>query len=154
MSDELRDIFAEWRAISEAEGGGKYAFSYAAILLQVLSDPSHPRRDDAQLHKDALELARWMDELLGAWEDGQIRHIDEGLDLQRPPRWNQAASQRRASYRVRAAHLVRQALRNGSKTPNVFREVYESGQLPENVSASQIEKWYYECKKELPEQYG
>jgi hypothetical protein len=150
MADKSgRDILAEWR-----EFGEKYPLDYAAILLRVLSNPTHPQRDNRDIADDARELARWLREIVPAWEEGQILHLEEALALARPPRWKRTAAQRRAQYRVRAAHLVRAAISKGAKTPDVFREVYESGALPDTVSASQIEKWYYECKRVLPEAYA
>jgi hypothetical protein len=119
----------------------------AAVMIRVLLDRCDPSRKPTWIEFAAHNLACALTDLKRHWAAGAIATVDEGLGLKRPAKWHRAATQRRARYRWLAAYEVGWRLKRGAKTPQVFHDIYESAVFPVDVSASQIEKWYYEIKK-------
>lgn len=115
--------------------------------LYVRADPS---REQQFLFQTVTALQAALENSFDSWRSGYYLHLEEAFGLKRPKGWHRAAVLKKAKHADEAVNLVRKALFEGAKTPGVFQDVFESGKLPENISASQIQKWYYEAKRKYP----
>jgi hypothetical protein len=149
ISDEK---LREWNdRIIANHGHNEDGLRVAGELLWELYIRVDPDRSQHHLRALVTSLQAGLDNVIDGWKYGHYLHLEEAFGLSRPRGWHRAAVQKKAEHSYEATRLVREALARGAKTPDVFQEVYESGKLPENISASQIQKWYYEAKREYPE---
>lgn len=146
------EVLWAWDARMGANRGNNE--DWLAVIREVLWElytRIDPERRQHHLYGVITSLQAGLENAIDLWKDGHYLHLEEAFGLKRPRGWHRAAVRRKVEHSYEAISLVRQAMAEGAKTPDVFQQVYESGKLPEYISASQIQKWYYEAKRQYPE---